>query len=829
VFGTQLRGFGIDAQHKRIRTLGEGTYGTVVLARNIATGAVLALKSQGIDSHAAANELAIYLYLRRHPHPNALALQGWWVSEDRPGGDETLHCAFDVMSGTLRSVVQTRCAAFSPHEAKALFGAVARGVAHLHAHGIAHCDLSSRNVLVNSISPADCRICDFGTSCAVAGKPALRAELESTGAGESAHLREPMLLDQGDLITTVTVRAPEVTIEPCLITRAVDCWALGVHAVTLATGTKNVFWRVDGSGMDEVSAHQALNRNINAFLGVPGETAERVEANVRRFLNDGALVEAPLDPRGPAADLIAGLLTRDCPRRVSAEKAASRGLCARARPAPPTGRPAPPTGLGPHLEERDGGEAPPRTSQAGGPCQCSANCGLGSCRRNSRRKRPRPWCPFGAAPGFQFCDDCRCEVEGCPRPRNKSHVPFCADHQRKFAYEDKPGTIANRNGVFQADPRWDRALLLVGRLSALVAGHRYEPPDAREMSETVRVCFPDGKFGAVPFVRAFLAHTIKWPSPMAEFRRLTAGAASGAALARAYREVILFASGKAWPNAYRHVGNSPGVRFQTGLAVSGERFGFLRPAPKASRAAPGAGEAAPGAGEAAPGAGEAAPEPAGETASVTLGPRATPFTLAAPSEDIDALFDLYIRIAAHADLPWPRCAADFADSAEQLMSLTRELRRARSPGGAGLFGGTGTGTEYCVKSFGVYVLDHAWGKLPDPDADVLTMDLVAKWAPDKAGHLAGTAGMKAARVRQIFGGMSPLHLAPWACLLSAGVPAKDLVVATEAAIEVGWRVYDDHRGDRLEATTPPIAPHEEPYCPPTGHDLVAAIVTRARG
>ena len=62
------------------------------------------------------------------------------------------------------------------------------------------------------------------------------------------------------------------------------------------------------------------------------------------------------------------------------------------------------------------------------------------------------------------------------------------------------------------------------------------------------------------------------------------GGRDGADFARAYREVILFADGKEWPRICRHLGNSPGVKFQSGLAGHACQFRLMSPVAKEAKA-----------------------------------------------------------------------------------------------------------------------------------------------------------------------------------------------------------------------------------------------------
>ena len=112
------------------------------------------------------------------------------------------------------------------------------------------------------------------------------------------------------------------------------------------------------------------------------------------------------------------------------------------------------------------------------------------------------------------------------------------------------------------------------------------------------------------------------------------------------------------------------------------------------------------------------------------------------------------------------------------------------------------------------------------EAGDVPMTVLANMVPDKSQHLKGLAGMRAGEVRELFGGMSPLAISSWACLLSAGARGDDLAVAVGADVKFAWAAYDEHRSERLAPARPPNP--EDPYAVPTGRDLLMAVLRLAR-
>lgn len=94
-------------------------------------------------------------------------------------------------------------------EALAMFSQIAQGLAFLHAHGVAHRDLSLENVL---LSDGNVKICDFGLS-ADANK------LTSDVVGKFYYM------------------APEVTQGGPYAPKAADVWSLGVLLFIMLTGS----------------------------------------------------------------------------------------------------------------------------------------------------------------------------------------------------------------------------------------------------------------------------------------------------------------------------------------------------------------------------------------------------------------------------------------------------------------------------------------------------------------------------------------------------------------------------------------------------------------
>ncbi|KAJ0394350.1 hypothetical protein P43SY_006831 [Pythium insidiosum] len=103
-------------------------------------------------------------------------------------------------------------------EATVIFTQIARGVAFLHAHNIAHRDLSLENVVRDA--RGDCKITDFGLSVDVA-----------------ALATSPQPFRCQDLVGKANYMAPEVVAGDWYDPKAADVWSLGILLFMLVTGS----------------------------------------------------------------------------------------------------------------------------------------------------------------------------------------------------------------------------------------------------------------------------------------------------------------------------------------------------------------------------------------------------------------------------------------------------------------------------------------------------------------------------------------------------------------------------------------------------------------
>ncbi|XP_012877837.1 PREDICTED: sperm motility kinase X-like [Dipodomys ordii] len=145
----------LRAHYQVLKTLREGGFAPVKLAKHLLTGTLVAIKVlDKLDSLYFTEELQIFK-LVEHPHIVKL----YEVVETM----ERLYVVMEYMDGgDLVDHVQKVGRLEEEEEARTLFKQILRAVKYCHDNGIAHRDIKPENVLLNSTGTA--KLCDFGSS-----------------------------------------------------------------------------------------------------------------------------------------------------------------------------------------------------------------------------------------------------------------------------------------------------------------------------------------------------------------------------------------------------------------------------------------------------------------------------------------------------------------------------------------------------------------------------------------------------------------------------------------------------------------------------------------
>ncbi|OSX68556.1 hypothetical protein BU14_2585s0001, partial [Porphyra umbilicalis] len=197
------------------QVLGRGGYGTVVLARNVRTKELVAIKRIHADgagggaladlNERAVKEQRVWAGLR---HPNVVRYLGCFTDEAG-----ALSLVVEYVNGWSLAEHVAQYGFFPEPLVAEITRQLVDGLAYLHSRGVIHRDVKPANVLVTRSGVV--KICDFGVS-ARGSVPGISGR---TVCGTPHYI------------------APEV-IEQRPYTESVDVWSLGCTVMELATGRR---------------------------------------------------------------------------------------------------------------------------------------------------------------------------------------------------------------------------------------------------------------------------------------------------------------------------------------------------------------------------------------------------------------------------------------------------------------------------------------------------------------------------------------------------------------------------------------------------------------
>ncbi|XP_064605467.1 NUAK family SNF1-like kinase 1 isoform X2 [Liolophura sinensis] len=192
-----------------IKTLGEGTYGKVKLAVEVATGEKVAIKyirknkiQDDQDLNRIRREIKVMTKLK---HPHIINVRE--VFENK----EKIVMVMDYASGgELYDYIKSR-RRLNDMDARKIFRQIVSAVHYCHENGVVHRDLKLENIVMDGYGSV--RIADFGLSNFYGGN-----DLLTTYCGSP-------LYASPEIVNGVPYIGPEV-----------DCWSLGVLLYTLVYG-----------------------------------------------------------------------------------------------------------------------------------------------------------------------------------------------------------------------------------------------------------------------------------------------------------------------------------------------------------------------------------------------------------------------------------------------------------------------------------------------------------------------------------------------------------------------------------------------------------------
>jgi MAP/microtubule affinity-regulating kinase len=217
-----------------IRPLGKGSFGTVRLAKNRASGAKVAIKSYEKATPQVIrnirNEVKVLSYL---DHPSIVKLLD--VRQD----GSTVHLIMEYAQGSsLSSFIKSR--GLDLQETSKIFRQILAAVCYCHQIGVVHRDLKLTNIIIDSAKRV--KILDFGFA-AIAHEGLLKMYCGT---------REFM--------------APEIALQKPYNGEKVDVWALGVILFVMLTKTYPFVGRNDREMLRKIALVGPQN-----VAKVPGE------------------------------------------------------------------------------------------------------------------------------------------------------------------------------------------------------------------------------------------------------------------------------------------------------------------------------------------------------------------------------------------------------------------------------------------------------------------------------------------------------------------------------------------------------------------------------
>ncbi|XP_051149920.1 mitogen-activated protein kinase homolog D5-like [Andrographis paniculata] len=196
--------FEISSKYKPpIIVVGHGAYGIVCSLRNSETNEQVALKkitnafANKVDARRTLREVKL---LRHMDHENITAIRDVIPPPHREAFNDC-YIAYELMETDLHQIIRSDQPLSEWHCQYFLYQ-ILRGLKYIHSANVLHRDLKPSNILLNS--NCHLKICDFGL-----------ARVAS----------ETKLMTRG--VVTIWYRAPELLLNSCDYTAAIDVWAVG--------------------------------------------------------------------------------------------------------------------------------------------------------------------------------------------------------------------------------------------------------------------------------------------------------------------------------------------------------------------------------------------------------------------------------------------------------------------------------------------------------------------------------------------------------------------------------------------------------------------------
>lgn len=273
-------------KYETITQLGAGSFATVIKAKELNTGDIVAIKifKKKYSDWNECRDLREVKSLNKLKHENIIRIK------EMIHVDDTLHMVFEFMEKDLYNMYKERQnKKFNEGQIRCIMYQALQGIAYMHKYGFFHRDLKPENLLVNGETV---KLADFG----------LAREIRS-------------LPPYTDYVSTRWYRAPECILRSTNYNSPVDIWAMGCIMAELYNFSPLFFGN---------SEKDVLSRMCNT-LGTPNSTtwpeglalAKKINC---KFLNFPGIPLSQLVPDASkeAIDLMYEMLKWDPSKRGTA-------------------------------------------------------------------------------------------------------------------------------------------------------------------------------------------------------------------------------------------------------------------------------------------------------------------------------------------------------------------------------------------------------------------------------------------------------------------------------------------------------------------------------
>ncbi|RKF64716.1 Sporulation protein kinase pit1 [Erysiphe neolycopersici] len=234
-------GLALEDRFEILKEIGDGSFGSVALARvrtagsNVARrGTVIAIKTmkKEFESYNMCLELREVVFLTTLPnHIHLVPALDIFLDPFT----KKLHIAMEYMDGNLYQLMKARdhkCLDVSC--VKSILFQILQGLEHIHAHHFFHRDIKPENILVSTSGHQDTgnsfrRYSTLMTPPST--PPVYTVKIADFGLARETHSK----LSYTTYVSTRWYRAPEVLLRAGEYSSPVDIWAIGAMAVEIAT------------------------------------------------------------------------------------------------------------------------------------------------------------------------------------------------------------------------------------------------------------------------------------------------------------------------------------------------------------------------------------------------------------------------------------------------------------------------------------------------------------------------------------------------------------------------------------------------------------------